>query len=318
MTATIALVPEPTFDELRAQLGRLPVTLIPYTEEGPLPAVLGDAQVVFRWVAGKRYAELVQQGRSVRWLHTASAGVDHVLPAVREKPDLIVTDSGPAFAIAIGEFVVGWMLALAHRFPELLAQQRQRQWHALSQEELSGQTVGIVGLGPIGQGIAERCRALGMTTLGLRRRAEPCPQVDETLTGDDGLEVLLRRSDWLVLAAALTDETRTLIGETELSRMKPSARIVNIARGPIVDQAALIAALTSGRLAGAVLDVFEREPLPHDCALWTLPNVIVTPHNSPGWTVGLRRRQQKLFLENLRRFVDGEPLDGQVDLARGY
>ena len=142
-----------------------------------------------------------------------------------------LTDSGPAFEIAISEFVLAWMLLVARRLPDLMAHQRGRVWQSETQQELWGQTVGIVGLGPIGRGVASRCRAFGMRTLGLRRTPQPVPSVDETLTGEDGLTRLLRESDWVVLASALTAESRSLIGPAQMAQMKPSAWLINIARG---------------------------------------------------------------------------------------
>ncbi|MBC8104640.1 MAG: D-2-hydroxyacid dehydrogenase [Cytophagales bacterium] len=318
----LTLVPESVYEELRDLAAtRVPSAhLIAYEEDRALP--VPDAQsasAVLRWVGGGRYESLVADGPNVRWLHTASAGVDHVLtPEIKAKPGLIVTDSGSAFGIAIGEFVLAWMLMAAHRMPELLAQQRGHIWNSLTQEELHGKTVGIIGLGPIGQGIAARCGALGMRTIGLRRRPEPVPGVDETLTGADGLSSLLAQSDWVVIAAALTGETRSLIGAAELARMKPTARLINIARGGLVDEPALLVALQAGIIAGAYLDVFVQEPLPPSSPLWDLPNVWIAPHNSPGWTVGLRERQKEIFLSNLEAFARGEPMAGVVDIERGY
>ncbi len=259
----------------------------------------------------------------MRWLHTASAGVDHVLtPAVRDKAKQIggfaVTDSGPAFEIAISEFVLAWMLLVARCLPELLAHQRAHEWKSETQQELFGATVGIVGLGPIGRGVASRAKAFGMRTLGLRRRQEAVPSVDEVLTGEAGLDRLLRESDWVVLAAALTEESRSLLGAEQLALMKPSAWLINIARGGLVDEAALVDALRAGRLGGACLDVFAREPLPPNSLLWEMPNVYIAAHNSSGWTHGLHERQKALFLDNLRRFAKGEALEGVVDVGRGY
>lgn len=321
----ILLLPEGVYDELSASVRSLApqFSCLPYREEGDLPAGAGGAVAVLRWVAGKRFSSLIgEDAPHVRWLHTASAGVDHVLtPPVRQRCEqgtLVLTDSGPAFGIAIGEFVLAWMLSVSHRLTDLHVQKQARVWKSLQQEELYGQTAGIIGLGPIGQGIAERCRAIGMRTLGLRRRPEPVSSVDETLTGQDGLNRLLRESDWVIVAAALTGETRHLIGQSELALMKPTARLVNIARGGLVDEPALVAALRSGSLAGACLDVFATEPLPQDSPLWDLPQVHIAPHNSSGWAEGLRERQKRLFLENVARFAAGEPLAGAVDIARGY
>ncbi|MBC8134665.1 MAG: D-2-hydroxyacid dehydrogenase [Fibrella sp.] len=321
----VFLIPEGVHEELSAQIQSIAplYRCIPYSEEGDLPPDTDSAVAVLRWVAGKRFSSLIEnEAARVRWLHTASAGVDHVLtPPVRqrcERGELILTDSGPAFGIAIGEFVLAWMLSVSHRLPELHEQKQSKHWRSLQQEELHGQTAGIVGLGPIGQGIAERCGAMGMRTIGLRRRPLPAPCVDQTVTGTGGLRQLLRESDWVIIAAALTGETRHLIGESELTTMKPTARLVNIARGGLVDEAALITALQTGGIAGACLDVFATEPLPHDSPLWEIPQVHIAPHNSSGWAKGLRERQKRLFLENVARFAAGEPLAGVVDIAQGY
>jgi len=315
------LVPEHLFDELHgpAQAAAPGATLLPYPEDGPLGDAWQEAEGVLRWVAGRRYAPLVADGPKVRWLHTASAGVDHVLtPAVKAKPGLVVTDSGPAFEIAISEFVLAWMLLVARRLPELMASQKAHRWESVVQQELYGQTVGIIGLGPIGRGIAARAKAFGMRTLGFRRTQAASPNVDETLTGPDGLTRLLAESDYVVLAAALTGETKALLGLAQIAQMRPTAWLINIARGGLVDEPALIDALQSKKIAGACLDVFAQEPLPPDSPLWDMPNVHIAPHNSPGWTAGLHERQKALFIENLRRFAHGEPLESVVDIARGY
>ena len=142
--------------------------------------------------------------------------------------------------------------------------------------------------------------------------------IDEVLTGGDGLNRLLEASDYVVIAAAATDDTRALIGADQLARMKPASWLINIARGSLIDEPALIETLTAGRIAGACLDVFAQEPLPPDSPLWDLHNVHIAPHNSSGWSPGLRNRQKAIFLDNLRRFAAGEPLENAVDIARGY
>lgn len=317
------LLPSELFSELRERIAEIAPSLhcLPYTEDDT-PVDVADAVALLRWVGGKRFAALVESGANIRWLHTASAGVDHVLtPVVRERcerGDLTLTDSGPAFGIAIGEFVLAWMLAVSHRLYDLQDAQEAKRWQSLHHAELFGQTAGIIGLGPIGQGIAERCRAFGMRTLGLRRTDSPSPFVDETLTGKNGLEKLLDEADWVVVAAALTGETRALLGAGQFGRMKETAYLVNIARGGLVDEPALIAALQNHDIAGACLDVFATEPLPESSPLWELPNVHIAPHNSSGWASGLRERQKRLFLENVARFAAGEPLAGAVQIERGY
>ncbi len=315
------LVPEQIHEELvgPARTAAPSVSLLPYPEDGPADDKWLEAEGVLRWVAGKRYAPLVADGPKVRWLHTASAGVDHVLtPAVKAKPNLVLTDSGSAFEIAISEFVLAWMLLVARRLPELMARQNAHRWESVVQQELYGQTVGIIGLGPIGRGVAVRAKAFGMTTLGLRRFPAPAANIDETMTGPNGLQRLLTESDYVVLAAALTGETKALLGPTQIAQLKPTAWLINIARGGLIDEPALLDALREKKIAGACLDVFAQEPLPQNSPLWDLPNVHIAPHNSPGWTAGLHERQKALFLENLRRFASGEPLESVVDIARGY
>ncbi len=321
MGAMIILVPEHLLDELvrPAREAAPQAELRPYGENDATPDGLDEAVAVLRWVAGKEFARMVGQGPQVRWLHTASAGVDHVLtPDVRAKAGLTVTDSGPAFEIAISEFVLAWMLLVARGLPALMGNQREHKWQSVPQFELHGKTVGIIGLGPIGRGTAARAKAFGMKTLGLRRHSTPVEGVDEVLTGPEGLARLLAESDFVVIAAALTGETQALIGAEQLARMKPTAWLINIARGGLVDEPALITALQSGQIAGACLDVFAQEPLPGDSPLWDLPNVHIAPHNSPGWDPNLRARQEAIFLDNLARFARGEPLVNAVDITRGY
>jgi len=156
-----------------------------------------------------------------------------------------------------------------------------------------------------------------MRTIGLRRRPETSTAVDETVSGTDGLAYLLRESDYVVIATALTDETHAMIGAAELGSMKSTAWIINIARGAIIDEVALIVALRANTIAGACLDVFQREPLPPENPLWDMPNVHIAPHNSSD-SSGTRDRQKQVFLNNLRRFVNNDPLHNIVDVSRGY
>ena len=323
MEAMIILVPEHLLDELTgpAYHAAPEAELRPYGENEATPDGLGEAVAVLRWVSGKEFARVVHQGPQVRWLHTASAGVDHVLtPHVRAKAGagLTVTDSGPAFEIAISEFVLAWMLLVARGLPALMGNQRQHKWQSVPQFELHGKTVGIIGLGPIGRGTAARAKAFGMRTLGLRRSSASVEGVDEVLTGPEGLARLLGESEFVVIAAALTGETQALIGAEQLARMKPTAWLINIARGGLVDEPALVTALQAGQIGGACLDVFAQEPLPESSPLWDLPNVYIAPHNSPGWDPNLHARQKAIFLDNLSRFARGEPLTNVVDITRGY
>jgi phosphoglycerate dehydrogenase-like enzyme len=210
------------------------------------------------------------------------------------------------------------MLFVARGLLALQANQREHLWKPVPQFEMHSKTVVIIGLGPIGRGTAMRAKAFGMHTLGLRRQNSPVESVDEDLVGTEGLHKLLVESDFMVLAAALTGETRALIGAEQIALLKPTVWLINIARGGLIDEPALIAALSDGTLGGACLDVFAQEPLPPDNPLWDLPNVYLAPHNSPGGDPNLQLRQKAIFVENLRRFACGAPLKNVVDKTREY
>jgi D-2-hydroxyacid dehydrogenase (NADP+) len=246
---------------------------------------------------------------NLRWLHTFSAGVDH--PVFRSFVDrgVRLTTSSGASAVPIAHTVLMYLLALARALPAWGRAQAEHDWAPHRSLDLDGLTVGVVGMGPIGQEIARVTAAIGMRPIGMRRTVtgtEPC----ETWTLDR-LHELAGVVDALVLAIPLTDDTRDLIDADVFTAMRPGALFVNVARGEVVDEPALIDALTSGHLGGAALDVFATEPLPPDNALWDLPNVIVTPHSS-GTTDGAHRRATDMFVENLARYAAGTTLRNEV------
>jgi len=286
--------------------------------EGQLSGEIAGAEVfMLPWQLAPEMLQTILALPTLRWVHTMSAGVDHALNALRDQEGLLITNASGVFDIPIAETVLGYMLAIVKRFPEFLTQQQARQWQLLRLRELRGLTVGIVGLGSIGQEIAQRCQALGMRVYATRRHAERGAAHVDVLLSNEALPELLAASDFVVLAVPLTAETTGLIGAAELQQMSADAWLINIARGAVVDEAALIAALQSGEIGGAALDVFATEPLPPDSALWTLPNVIITPHNA--WsTPHARDRQAQLFLDNLSRYLENQPLRNVIDLQRGY
>lgn len=245
----------------------------------------------------------------LEWLHSASAGVDHeVFHRFLERGVRLTTSSG-AHAVPIAQTVMLYLLALSRDLPGWLAAQRAHRWEPRAIHDLQGDRLAVVGLGPIGLEIARLAAALRMDVVGLRRRPrgdEPCPTL-----ALDRLPELLGSVDWLVLALPLTPETRHILDAEALALLRPEARVINIGRGALIDEAALAAALRDGRLAGAGLDVFEVEPLPEGSPLWELPNVILTPHSS-GTNPGNDHRAAAIFLENLRRFQAGEPLRNEV------
>lgn len=264
---------------------------------------------------------------NLRWLAMPSAGADGAIRAglVRENGVPIVTTANGVHAVPISEFVFSMLLMWARHWPDILALQRERTWAdrptwlRLSGGELDGATLGVVGLGAIGRQIARLGRAFGMRIVAARRTAVPGasdPDVDELVPTSD-LHHLLSQADYLVLAVPSTPQTRRLIGASELRAMKPSAFLVNIARGSIVDQPALVEALQTGVIAGAGLDVTAEEPLPPNNPLWTMPNVILSPHIS-GSSNRYSRRFTDLFLRNLALYRSGQPMVNVVRADRGY
>ncbi len=248
--------------------------------------------------------------QGLRWFHTFSAGVDS--PAFQALIDrgTILTNSSGASAPAIAQYVLAMMLTRAKPLDAWREQQQRHEWRQIPAGELTGQTVGIIGTGAIGGEVARLAQAFGMRVIGARRSARRTRYVDEQLPLDR-LDDLLARGDFVVLACPLTKATDGLIGERELRLMKPAATLINIARGRVVQEAALVRALREGWIAHACLDVFEQEPLPETSELWSLPNITITPHNS-GFSPLQMERQMAIFIDNLARLVAGKPLRNPV------
>ncbi|MEX2245533.1 MAG: D-2-hydroxyacid dehydrogenase [Dehalococcoidia bacterium] len=250
----------------------------------------------------------------LRWFHTFSAGVDS--PAFQALIDrgAKLTNSSGASAPSIAQYVLTMMLHRAKPVAAWREQQERREWRQLrAASELTGQTCGVVGLGAIGGEVARLAQAFGMRVVGLRRSAKRARYVDELLP-PRRLDALLKQSDFVVIACPLTAETEGLIGERELRLMKPTATLINVARGRIVREEALVRALREGWIAGACLDVFAREPLREDSELWSMSNVVVTPHNS-GFSPLNMERVMAIFLDNLDRLVRGRPMRNLVRRA---
>jgi D-2-hydroxyacid dehydrogenase (NADP+) len=247
----------------------------------------------------------------LRWLHTFNTGVDH--PAFQPflERGVTITNYPIVAAVPIAQTAIAGLLLLARGFPHWLAAQRERRWsphdRTRAPARLDEQTLLILGLGAIGSEIARLARALGLRVIGVRRSpATPQDPVDE-LHGPHALPELLPRADWLAIACPLTDRTRGLIDAAALARLPAGARVINVARGEIVDEPALVDALARGHLGGAYLDVFASEPLDAASPLWSLPNVIVTPHNAAA-SQGLEARHHPGFLANLERWARKQPL----------
>ena len=237
--------------------------------------LIADVEVV---VTNGLPEDLLERAEDLRWVHALSSGVDGYPLDELEERGIALTNSAGIHAQPIAEQVLCYMLMFERGVTESVRQQQRSVWEAVSGGELRGKTAGVVGVGAIGARVAELCSALGMTVLGTKRDLSDVPDaVDEIYAADDHHEVL-RRADYVVLACPLTEETRGLIGRRELRVMDRDAVLVNVARGALVEEDALLEALQQGRIEGAGLDVFETEPLPQDSPLWDLSNVVITPH----------------------------------------
>ena len=248
----------------------------------------------------------------LRWFHSFSAGIDHPVFRVVLERGALLTNSPGSSSQPIAQYVIGMMLRVAKRMDVWAEQQRERRWQPIETDELTGKTVGIVGVGHIGGEVARLAKAFGMQVIGCRRRPRPPRFVDE-LVPPERLPELLGRSDFVVLAVPLSVQTDGLIDDAALRSMSPHAWLINVSRGRIVREDALVRALAGGTIAGACLDVFEEEPLPEMSPLWSMPNAIVTPHNS-GWSPLNLERGTGVFLDNLGRYVAGRSLQNQIRL----
>jgi phosphoglycerate dehydrogenase-like enzyme len=305
--------------------------LVTVSIEGLADGPLDDVEVMLRgWLKSDAFDRLLARAPRLAWVHSATSGVERALtPASRER-GLIVTNARGVFSRPIAEYVLMMILAVSRRLPQLLELQRERTWQPLEGSELRDVTVGIVGLGSIGRAVGGLATAFGCRVIAVRRRPES--GVESSREGDDlsfgeamldrvgGPEMLpelLGESDFIVLAAPLTPETENMINADTLAMVKPGSWLINVARGRLIDERALLRALRDGPLGGAVLDTFREEPLPALSSFYELPNVIVTPHTA--WSSGrVLDRSVDLFCDNLRRFATGEPLLNVVDPAAGY
>lgn len=288
--------------------------LMPATREEAI-AQAHEADVAAGWSVP---AGVLERGRRLQWVHAFTAGVDQfvALPGIREGRVVLTRTVGAH--IALPDHVMALVLAFARRLHVDIRRQVNHVWDrpAGIGEDVAGKVLGILGLGQIGKPLAARAKAFGMRVIGTKRTPEPVPHVDEALR-PERTDDLLREADFVVALLPLTPETRGRMGEREFRLMKPSAIFINVSRGPIVQEAALVRALREGWIAGAGLDVFDVEPLPSDHPLYEFPQVIITPHVS-GITPKFFERIATIFAANIRRYVAGEPLANVIDVARGY
>lgn len=306
--------------------------LVMVSVEGLADGPVDDVEVMLRgWLSSEAFDRILARAPRMSWVHSATSGVERALTPAALERGLVVTNARGVFSRPIAEYVLMMILAISRRLPQLLELQRERTWQPLEGTELRDVTVGIIGLGSLGRAVGALATSFGCRVVAVRRRSHDAVEV---IDGDDGeaafgpvrldrvggpetLASLLAESDFIVLAAPLTPATEEMINTDTLAMIKPGAWLINVARGRLIDEHALLRALRDGHLGGAVLDTFRDEPLPPMSSFYDLPNVIVTPHTA--WSSGrVLDRSVELFCDNLRRFAAGEPLVNVVDPNAGY
>jgi phosphoglycerate dehydrogenase-like enzyme len=286
-----------------------------------LPPELPDMDI---FVGASLHPEHVRAAKNLKWIHSTSAGIGQlVLPELLES-EVVVTNASGVFSVPMAEHTIGFLLAMARNFPDAVRQQDQKNWsqqllwdHPQHLSELNGATLLIVGFGSIGREIARRAAALSMHVVGVTRSGQGELSGAREIVAIEKLDEVLPQADYVVLAVPETPSTKQLFNAERLNHMKRGARLINLGRGSVIDELALVRALESGQLGGAALDVAEQEPLPSDSPLWTAPNLFLTPHTS-AISERLWRRETDLLVQLLERWFDGRELFNVVDLGRGY
>jgi phosphoglycerate dehydrogenase-like enzyme len=282
-------------------------------------AAVNDPVVILAWSAPKKVLrEVFLMCKDVRWVHSRSAGLDSLLFPELVASKVPLTNGSGVFSPSLGEFTLAAILYFAKDFRRMIRNQVAGVWEQFDVEEIDTQTVGIVGYGDIGRAVAQRVHPMGMTVLALKRHPPEGhdPFVDQFYKTQD-LLAMLPRCDYVVSCLPLTAETHHMISEKEFAAMKPSAVVINVGRGPVIDQAAMVRALTEKRIKGAGLDVFEQEPLPPGDPMYKLENVLLSPHCADHTKEWLNRAM-RFFVEQYQRFSLGTPLENVVDKGLGY
>jgi phosphoglycerate dehydrogenase-like enzyme len=285
-----------------------------------LKSLAADADaILFADFDGDLLANILPLANRVRWIHCLWTGVEMILkPKIVAHPAPLTNGRG-VFRWPLADWVIAAMLFFAFDLGRIIRQQEQGMWKPFISTSLRGRVLGIVGFGSIGAAAAARARVFGMKIAALRRRPElfESDSPPDQTYGPGQLKELMAASDYILVVTPLTAETRGMIGEAEIAAMKPSAVIINIGRGPVIVEAALVRALEAGRIRGAALDVFNTEPLPSEHPFWRMPNVLLSPHTADR-VEGFLDPAFECFVENLDRFRKGEPLANVVDKHAGY
>jgi phosphoglycerate dehydrogenase-like enzyme len=303
-------------DELRAT-----ASVVIGNSPGAFQNAAGSAEVIFNWSGSlSLIREVFLMSHALRWIHSRSAGLERTLFLELIASDVTMTNGSGVFSPSLGEFALGAILYFAKDFRRMIHNQMAGVWEPFEVLPVSGQTVGIVGYGDIGRAVATRVRAMEMKVLAVKRHVPPKSNSDplaDQICSPDHLIEMLSRCDYIVVSAPLNAETHGMIGDAEFAAMKPSAVIINVGRGPVIEERAMIKALSEHRIKGAALDVFAEEPLPTGHPFYKLENVLLSPHcadHTPDWLDNAMR----FFIAQFQRFRRGEPLLNVVDKKLGY
>ena len=318
----VAVLADPTEPQL-AMLQQLPddTGIAAGNSREAFERAAGDVTVIFNWsLSGALLREIFDMCPNARWVHTRSAGLDGILfPELVNSPVPLTNGTG-VFSQPLGEFALAAMLFFAKDLRRMVGSQQAGVWDQFDITEITGRTVGVIGYGDIGRSVAVRARSMGMDVLAVKRHGPPLYNVDPLVkciySPDRRLE-MIERSDYIVVAAPLTAETRGMLGAREFAAMKPDAVVINVGRGPVIDEAALIEALSQRLIKGAALDVFDQEPLPAGHPFYRLDNLLLSPHcadHTPDWL----ERAMQFFIDQFERFRKAEPLLNVVDKKLGY
>lgn len=309
-----------TEDRIRAALGRnkraARLVDVSFGADGRnFDRRMKDADVLFAWRFPKE--KIASAAPNLRWIHVHGAGVEHLRPFKWLPERVTLTNSRGVHGDRANEYLLMAILMLNNRVPSMVGNQMRRRWRQLYNTAIGGKTLLIVGVGHLGGGAARYAKKVGLKVIGIRRSGRPVRHVDEMHT-PDRLHALLPRADFVLCAAPLTSETEHLIGKRELDLMKPTAGIINVGRAGVVDYKALAGKLRRNELSGAVLDVFSPELLPRSSPLWTVPNLVITPHSSSDDEELYTPDTLDLFFRNVERLAARRPLLNQVDRTMGY
>jgi len=275
---------------------------------------IADADIYF----GRIPQPVFLAAKKLRWVQVFGAGVESCMFPELVQSDVTLTNTSGAFNNVMADHAFGLILSISRGIAYYVRKQSRKEWaRDRTFHQLAGQTLGVIGLGNIGCEIARRGKAFGMKVLAADVRSMECPMFVDQLCGMDEMEQVIKQADYLVVIVPLTPETRGMIGAEEIGKMKPTAHLINIGRGPVIDEAALIDALKNGVIAGAGLDVFDKEPLPPESELWEMDNVVVSPHMG-GIAPETRATSFEIFLENFKKFVAGESLRNVINKQRQF